>query len=61
MKIQIRQHRDDTEMYELWQIVNGKPKYLMAVAFCDSLDKDVLPGTYRETRLDCNLTPDLPK
>jgi len=58
MKIEIRQHKDDVAMYELWQLADGKPKYLMAIVHEDALDCDIIPSTYDETRINATISID---
>ena len=51
MIIDIKRHPVDAEMYELWQVVNGTAKYLMAVVHSDLLDIDVCPGNLGKTQI----------
>ena len=57
MIIEIRQHRDDPDMYELLQVVNDVPTFFMAVVHTDVLEKDVNPGAYDETRMRVEMKP----
>ena len=51
MIIEIRQHAEDTAMYEFWQLDKVKPKYLMAVVHGDVLEQDIMPDTFEKNRM----------